>query len=113
MEAAINTTVHDIGGWGDFDALRESLLPRIFGHMVQLATPVVEEFLGDLFHDAEWLRKNVTGPCSFGFMVRTSGTNLGESARIMGSIGAPGAILYRLTVAMEDRQRWSLTIEEL
>lgn len=108
------TVAHDLGGWGDFNTLRESLLPRIFGHMVQLATPVVKEFHGDLFHDAEWLRKNIDGPCSFEFLVRTSGTNVGESARIMVNIGAPGAILYRLTVAMEERrQSWSLTIEEV
>jgi len=112
-ETSPETVAHDLGGWGDFDTLRESLLPRIFGHMVQLATPIVHEFHGDLFHDAEWLRREVTGPCSFDFLVRHSGTNLGASAMHMLAIGAPGGVLYRLTVGMEDRGRWSLTVTKV
>jgi len=107
-----NVITHDLGGWGSFLVLRESLLARIFGHMVQLATPVVNEYHGDLFHDAEWLRKNVDGPCSFDFLVRYSGTNLNESARHMSAAGAPGGVLYNLTVSMEDRGRWSLTVTD-
>lgn len=106
------TTDHIVGQWGTFEELKGSILPRMFGHMVVLATPVVREYHGDLYHDATWLRENVTGPLEFSYMVRTSGTNLGASADSMLSIGAPGAVFYTLRLHSEDNRVWWLSVTQ-
>lgn len=105
-------TQHIVGQWGTFEELKNSILPRIFGHMVVLASPVVKEYHGDLFHDAEWLRENVNGPMVVDYLVRTSGTNLGVSAQTMRAIGAPGGVYYTLRLQSEDNRVWTLEIEE-
>ncbi len=108
-------TTHRLVGWGTFEDLRESILARLFGHMVVLAQPVVEEYHSDLFHDASWLRANVTGETEFEFVVRTSGTNLGVSAKYAAT--SPGAVLYTMTLRAETRggssnADWYLDIAE-
>lgn len=105
-------TSHVVGQWGTFSELRGSILPRIFGHMVTLASPVVKEYHSDLYHDARWLDENVDGPMIVDYLVRTSGTNLGVSAQSMRSIGAPGGVYYTLTLHSADNRVWTLDILE-
>lgn len=99
-------------GWGTFAELKDSIRPRLFGEMVKRAIPVVKEYHSDLFHDVHWLEENVTGETTFDFLVRTSGTNLGESARIMQEIGAPGGVMYRVTLRCVGRE-WMVDFTEV
>lgn len=105
---------HRLWGYSDtFDA--DNLHQRIFGFLVQMAAPVVKEYHGDLFHDAEWVRANVTGPNeagSFLFCVRHSGTNIGPFAKFMYESLAYDAALYALTLT-EEGGTWFLTIDVL
>lgn len=113
------TSEHRLVGWGTFEDLSSSILALLFGHMVRLAAPVVEEYHSDLFHDAEWIRKNVTGPTSFDFVVRTSGTHVGQIARVAFDSYAPGGILYTLDLypvtngRSERNSDWWLRITEV
>jgi len=108
----MNTEVIDgvdlrIVGWGTFEELSNSILHGVFGEMVKRATPVIKFYHGDLFTDAEWLRRNVTGPTSFEFCVRTSGTGIGESAPITADLNEGNAFLYRVTLT-EKEGAWSV-----
>lgn len=108
---------HRLVGWGDWETMRESVLPRVFGYLVQTATPVVKEFHGDLFLDAAWLRENFdtafAESAKFDFMVcvRHSGTNLGPFARHMFESVAYDAALYIFEVQVDGRGEWTLSID--
>jgi hypothetical protein len=102
------TVTERLTGWGTFEQLH--VLPLLFGQMVKRAIPVVQEYHSDLYHDAFWLEQNVTGETEFDFLVRTSGTNIGNSARIGVEIGAPGGVFYRVKVYIL-RDRWGLPEE--
>lgn len=104
------TGTHRLWGWSEtFDAT--ALHQRIFGYLVQLATPVVKEYHGDLFHDAMWLRENLTGPGAFLYCVRHSGTHIGPNAHLMIEGLAYDAVLYNIEVFVERGGEWSLRID--
>jgi len=98
-----NTTKHRLVGWGTFEDLSTAILARTFGVMVELSLPVVKEYHSDLFHDSTWLRENVKGEMTFDFVVRTSGTHVGDSAKY--GITSPGAVGYRMTLRADTRGR--------
>jgi len=52
--------------WGTFTSVRP-VLSKVFGRLVALAAPIVELHHGDLYHDALWLDKHVSGR-SFRFL---------------------------------------------
>lgn len=113
---------HRLVGWGDFATLHSAILMRTFGFIVQAAMPVVKEFHGDLFYDAEWLRREFTqafeveGKTKHDFMVcvRHSGTQVGGgSPRLMFESLAYDAALYLFEVQVDGRGEWHLSIDLL
>lgn len=95
------------GSWAELHFPIKSLL---FGHMVKLATRVVHQYQSDLFHDAMWLNEQ-TGPVEFEWLIRPSGTNLNETARIAVKIGAgETAQFWRVRLFDKDgRGDWCAT----
>lgn len=110
---------HRLVGWGDYDTMRESILPRVFGFLVRAATPVVKEFHGDLFHDAEWLRTFLDAALAnstyvqWNVCVRHSGTNVNGNAVMVFESFAYDAALYNFHLYMDDRREWWLEIDLL
>jgi hypothetical protein len=95
-------------------AIETPVLSILFGEMVKRALPVVEHYHSDLFHDAEWLRENVTGPTWFFWVVRQCGTDIGQLATLRvqnPSLRSRGDVLYRVTVERDDHNVWSATFE--
>jgi hypothetical protein len=117
----VNTGDHRLVGWGDFATLHHGILTRVFGFMVMAATPVVQEYHGDLFTDADMLRREMTHAFeeqgkthhSFLYCVRHSGTNMGSSARFMYESLAYDAALYNFEVRVDARGEWHLRIDLL
>lgn len=112
-------TRHRLVGFGDWATMKPSLVQRVFGHLVRLATPVVEEYHSDLYWDAINLEavldrnlNQIETGTSFLYAVRTSGTNMEESALCSAEIGSPGLILYRITVEVDERMTWWIEIED-
>lgn len=111
MTDTITEQTYRLIGWGAFEELQEPIRALLFGHMVKLAIPVVQEYLSDLYHEAHWIDENVNGETTFEFLVRHSGTNIGlpddpgNSARIGVQIGCgSSAEFYRVRVwAKKDR----------
>lgn len=99
----------DLWGWGkEYDS--DVLPQRIFGHLVRLAAPVVKEYHGDLYHDAMWVKETISGPTEFLFLVRHSGTHIGPSAQLMFDSLSTNAVLYRVSLSVDERGRWTLRI---
>ncbi len=102
-------------GWDrTWDGARSAVQCTLFGEMVKRAIPVVREYHSDLFHDAQWVRDNVTGPMSFLFMVRYHGTHVGDSAEIAEQqASTEPRTLYRVTVSVDGAGQWSATFAPL
>lgn len=72
------TVTHRLWGYAEWEEAQIPVRALLFGHLAKRAAPVVEMFLSDLSHDAEWLRVNVEGATSFYFGVRAyGGTDIG------------------------------------
>lgn len=93
MSQALNVTVTDdavristvstgeadkkfLTGYGPFEEL-PSIRPLLFGQLVERAVPIVKEYHSDLYHDAQWIEKHVTGELTFLFVAREWGTYIG------------------------------------
>lgn len=108
-------------GWGDYESLRDQIIARTFGHMIRLATPVVKEYHSDLYHDAANLpgiiesgMNQMETSTSFFFVVRHSGTWLGEMA-LSADAQAHGddtLRLYWISIWCDDRKAWHIEIED-
>jgi len=95
--------------------LARSMRAILFGHMVRRATPVMAWFQSDLYHDANWLTENVTGPITFDWAVYESGTSVGDSARYIATLNRTSAVLYSVEVSLTGGRviRWQATFTQL
>ncbi len=86
------------------------LKQRIFGTLVQLAMPVVQEYQSDLYWDAEFVRSHVNEACTFWYVVRPSGTHTTKDREfaVIAAQGSIGSILYRCNLVQDDG-RWTFT----
>lgn len=66
-------------GWNELD---DSIRARFFGELVKLAAPVLERYHSDLYHDARWVRENVTGPMVIFFGADDFGTDIGDESAL-------------------------------
>lgn len=120
------TGEHRLVGWGNFETLHHAILMHTFGWMVKAAIPVVKEFHGDLFTDADWIRRHLTElleadeegrpkntHAAFLYCVRHSGTNTGGTARFMFESLAYDAALYNFEVRVDARGEWFLRVDLL
>ena len=57
----ICTSAADLG----WSLCHDGIKARLFGEMAKLATAELEQYHSDLFHDAMWIERNVTGPTQF------------------------------------------------
>lgn len=110
---------------GFCDPVKESwdgnIPQRVFGTLVQLATPVVEHYHSDLFHDARWVTEYLPFPVSnvlnlsplsqytFYYGVRSTGTSIGTVRNLVEPFNT---VTYRCTIAIEARYAdWTVTME--
>lgn len=103
-----NTEIVRLAGWGPYEDVASSILPRMFGELLQRAEGVVVEYQSDLYHDAQWLRDNLAETREFDFVVRHSGTSIGPMARVVKEINRD-AILYHVSVDADERGQWFAT----
>jgi hypothetical protein len=91
----------------DFGASVKGLL---FAKLAEKAVPIVKHYLGDLYHDAAWLDAHVTGPCTFYYSVRLTGTSIGENASLV-EIGAYK--MWRVTLDHTASGFWASDMTEI
>ena len=101
-------------GWTEWTpSTGETIRARLFGELLKRSAWIVEEFQSDLFHDAQWLRDNVNGPCEFLFMARRHGTNIAESAEVHERISSREPRTLWHVALTEERGEWSVTFTVL
>ncbi len=83
-----------------YDSWSDAVQAALFGHLVTLATDVVNDYRSDLFRDAQWILEHVKGPMTFYYGVRDCGT----------SIGTDLATSPRFTVSTFTALTWSTAI---
>lgn len=106
----INTSTLVYGGdWKDAES---SIRAKVFGHMVELSRDRVKFYQSDLFHDALWLKEEMIGPMSFEWVVRESGTHIGDICRYVKDYDFSNCVRYRLVVREDEKSRWILNIYE-
>lgn len=110
--------------WGDTPERRAAeaaenkaaVLAMLFGHLVQLAAPVVEHYHSDLFRDAQWLQAKVNGPRRFVWQAYECGTVIDD---VNGSVHAaavsvnPERRFYLVELTHDDGGAWNVTISQL
>lgn len=69
--------------WGWNDTFQSCVNSLLFGEMVRRALPTLAHYHGDLFHDARWMERHVTGPTTFWWVHREWGTNIGDDFAVM------------------------------
>lgn len=98
--------------WGaDWEGSESSVRALVFGKMVGLGQNRIERYQSDLFHDAIWLRENLTGPMQFDWIARASGTFIGEVCSHVKTEDYENSVYYRFEIVEEDR-KWTLNIYE-
>ncbi len=94
--------------WGFDEQIQPPVRSLLFGEMVRRAFHRLEQYQSDLYHDALWLERFVTGPTTFWWLVRDYGTHmssdLGYFAHIFAAHGSAGDF-YRVDVR-NDRGLW-------
>lgn len=103
LDKGVTTKVHTLGvGQTDIAEVRQF----VFDHLLQLTDGVVKSYRSDLYHDAMWLREYLTEPMAFYFSVGECGTHIGTDE----ALSRYREHVYRCTVAVSDRRRWTLTL---
>lgn len=98
---------------GTFTEHAPQLRAAVFGRLVRIAAPVITNYHGDLFHDAEWLIANLNGPSIFWFVARDYGTHIGTDRDLLRYVTTYAAApLYRVSLTHEQARRWVVTIEK-
>ena len=94
----------------DSDELNESTKAMLFGVLAELAWPIIDNYKSDLYHDARWIDE-LTGPATFYFSPRESGTWLSEEPWWMETTGYNDPT-YELTLRRQ-RFSWVVDLEEV
>lgn len=105
--------------WGFSETIEDPVQTLLWGHLYRLAHPVVSlehGYPSDLYRDALWIDKWVTGPCVFFFAVHEFGTHIGMDAR--GPEWLQGhhddtRIAYRIELFKKGRGDWWVSITRL
>jgi len=116
LPAAVDTSTRHLYGWSTFAEAATTIRAGLFGVLANLAWPVVEQYRGDLFHDAGWLTRYVDGPTTFYFAVRECGTAIGTDLDL---VRYGNDRTYRVELAadygrhLDDRAAWTATVTPL
>lgn len=96
--------------WFDEPDIPTTGQARLFGELVKLATPIVEMYHSDLYHDANYIRENVvTHGDWFYYCIDDYGTHIGQYEAILEH---RKTAQYLVTLRHES-QVWYATIERI
>lgn len=101
-------------GWEKTGNIKQlGVRQRVFGELVQLATAHLERYHSDLYHDAQWLDRNLNGPMEFYYGADDSGTAIYEATEDgLRFVQLCRKNRWKITLTHEDHA-WYLSVEEL
>lgn len=83
-----------------------------FGKMVELARDRISYYHSDLYHDALWIEKTLTGPMKFDWIICDSGTFIGETVKYLKEDDWRKSVRYRFEIWQDGDKKWMLNIYE-
>lgn len=95
--------------WGFDETFQSCVNSLLFGEMVRRAQPTLAHYQGDLFHDARWMERHVTGPTTFWWVHREWGTHIGDDFDVMlpavlSANRCDRMVAYRIDVVCVERE---------
>lgn len=109
MTIIVNTTAEVIfRSNAPFEEYSNMIRSLVFERLVHLARPIVERNHSDLYHDALWLNKVLSGPMDFYYGVRPGGTCITRDLEIVEIIGSQ--TIYHVELSRVDMS-WILFTE--
>lgn len=106
-------TTHNLCSGSNWSDCESTICSTVFGRMLDIAQDTLKAYRSDLFHDAIWLQANLTGPMSFDWIVRDSGTHIGEVVQHINQDEWFNSAKYRFDIREEGSYgRWMLDIYE-
>jgi hypothetical protein len=92
-----------------------SIRALLFGAMLDRAELIVQHYRSDLFHDALWIEKHVTGEFSWYWMLRKHGTHVGtDLSDALAVFGRDDVNIYfKVTLTRDRTTAWCVTFETL
>lgn len=97
---------------GDWQSAQSTVRATTFAKMVELAKDKIQYYISDLYHDALWLNQELNGPGEFEWVVRESGTWIGETAKIIKEDTYAPFTRYKFEIREDDNQKWVLDTYE-
>lgn len=98
--------------YGSWDNSSSTIKAVTFGVLVELAEGRMENYRSDLWHDALWIDREITGPITFEWVLRDWGTHIGDAAATF-NYGNFGGEAFKYRFELEDNDgKWNLTIYE-
>jgi len=95
-----------IVGWGTFADLSSAIRAGVFGQMVKRANGTVIHYQSDLYHDAQWIEKHVSGATTFFFKLREWGTHIGSDGAVVWGDLDHSERLYRVVLDSVNNGEW-------
>lgn len=89
----------------------DSVRAALFGVLVELAQSRVKHYQSDLYHDAIWIKANVSGPTGFFYGVRESGTDIRPDD--VDLVRKYNPHTWRVELTRTDRGKWEATTTRL
>lgn len=95
-----------LAGWGN-DPIHVGVPQRVFGELLKLAIPTVENYHSDIYWDAMWLNETIqrgTEGLTFWYGVRDNGTHTITRSGLLDAVLNcwPGIQLYSIAVVNND-----------
>lgn len=112
LQAVPGTTpsIHDLCWDDDFSS---TVLSKTFAQMVVRAEGVIKSYHGDLFHDAEWLRRNVSGTKQFYWSARECGTYIGLAPTWLEEHISEEGKTYEVIIGQTGNGHWVVCFGEI
>lgn len=95
------------GTWAD---AQSSIRSYVFGKMIDLSKDRIKHYQSDLYHDAMWLNEYLIGPMQIDWVVRESGTFIGEVTMHINDSEWEKIARYRFDIRVENDRKWVLDI---
>lgn len=108
MSTITNESVRHMLTSGYEETLDRSTKALLFGHLADLAWPIVTHYRSDLYHDVSWIMNFVDGPCTFYFSVDEYGTSIGQDRELV-SLRNP-ILLWKIELQRQDNRTWYLWV---
>lgn len=97
--------------WGYDKEINDSVRALLFGVLLKEAWAVLEHYRSDLYHDANWIKKEIEGPCTFYWSCDGWGTYIGLD-RTLVVLGGREHV-FEIELQCHDNGEWWTVVKHI